>query len=124
MTQNTQTRNAYASAGRWPRPLKLSLASAATAVIMLVSPPALAADEVKPAAQEAATPTWQSVLTLQLNDEYNCILDKVLFDRDIEVGGHISKEGRARCLDGREFDFSRPSTHETFEIHLCLPTVC
>jgi hypothetical protein len=123
MTQNTQNRNAYASAGRWSHRLKLSLAATATAVT-LASPPVLAVDEIKPAAQEVATPTWQSVLTLQLNDEYNCILDKVLFDRDVEVGGHISKEGRARCLDGREFDFSRPSTHETFEIHLCLPTVC
>ncbi len=77
------------------------------------------AEEAKP-----GTPTWQSVLALQLKDEYRCVLDKVLFDRDIEAGGKVSKEGRARCLDGREFDFSRPSTHEKFDIRLCLPTVC
>lgn len=77
------------------------------------------AEEAKP-----GTPTWQSVLALQLNDEYRCVLDKILFDRDIEAGGKVSKEGRARCLDGREFDFSRPSTHEKFDIRLCLPTVC
>ncbi len=127
MTQNPQTRNAYASAGRWPRRLKLILAATATAVMLILlagTPPLPAADETESAAQEAATPTWQSVLTLQLKDEYNCILDKVLFDRDVDVGEHTSKEGRARCLDGREFDFSRPSTHESFEIHLCLPTVC
>ncbi len=70
------------------------------------------------------TPTWQSVLALQLKDEYRCDLDKVLFDRDVEAGGKVAKEGRARCLDGREFDFSRPSTHEKFNIHLCQPTVC
>ncbi len=72
----------------------------------------------------ASTPTWQGVLALQLKDEYRCDLDKVLFDRDLDAGGRSSKEGRIRCLDGREFDFSRPSTHEKFDLHLCQPTVC
>lgn len=76
-------------------------------------------EETKPSA-----PTWQGVLTLQLKDEHRCDLDKVLFDRDVEAGGRVSKEGRVRCLDGREFDFSRPSTHETFDIRLCQPSVC
>lgn len=69
-------------------------------------------------------PTWQSVLALQLKDEHRCDLDKVLFDRDVEVGDRIAKEGRARCLDGREYDFSRSSAHESFDIRLCQPTVC
>lgn len=80
---------------------------------------AVRAEDAKP-----ETPTWQSVLALQLRDEYRCDMDKVLFDRDVDVAGRVSKEGRARCLDGREFDFSRPSTHEKFDIRLCMPTVC
>ncbi|MGD9669649.1 MAG: hypothetical protein AB7U75_11405 [Hyphomicrobiaceae bacterium] len=73
---------------------------------------------------KADSPTWQGVLSVQLKDEYRCDLDKVLFEHDVEAGGRVSKEGRVRCLDGREFDFSRPSTHEKFDIRLCQPTVC
>ena len=72
----------------------------------------------------STAPTWQGVLALQLKDGHRCDFDKVLFDRDIDVGGRTTKEGRVRCLDGREFDFSRPSTHEKFDIRLCQPTVC
>lgn len=72
----------------------------------------------------AAPPPWHSILALQLKTEYRCDFDKVLFDRDIEVGGRVSKEGRARCLDGREFDFTRDAAHEKFVLKLCLPTVC
>lgn len=69
-------------------------------------------------------PAWQAILALQLKDQYRCDLDKVLFDRDVEVGSRKSKEGRARCVDGREFDFSRDGTHEKFTLQLCSPTVC
>lgn len=87
--------------------------------LLVLAPVGAQGEEAKPSA-----PTWQSVLSLQLKDEYRCDLDKVLFDRDVDVGGRTSKEGRVRCLDGREFDFSRASTHEKFVIHLCQPAVC
>ena len=92
------------------------LAFAATAVP--ASNPAGAEDKA------AAAPTWQGVLSLQLKDDYRCDLEKIVFERDIEVGGNVSKEGRVHCLDGREFDFTRPSEHEKFTIRLCQPTVC
>ncbi|MCB1527515.1 MAG: hypothetical protein KDJ45_07430 [Hyphomicrobiaceae bacterium] len=76
------------------------------------------------AAEQQAIPGWQSILGLQLKTEFNCDFDKVLFDREVEVAGKMSLEGRARCLDGREFDFSRAAEHEKFDVRLCTPTVC
>lgn len=96
-----------------------ALAASAVALVAVAAGPAVHAQDAKP-----ETPTWQNVLALQLRDEYRCDMDKVLFDRDVDVGGRTSKEGRARCLDGREFDFSRPSEHEKFQVRLCQPTVC
>lgn len=77
------------------------------------------------AAEEKATvPQWQSILALQLRDTHKCDLDKVLFSRDVRVGDEVSTEGRARCLDGREYDFTRDRAHEKFTLRLCQPTVC
>lgn len=89
-------------------------------LLALASPSATAADDVS----KASPPAWHAILALQLKDEYRCDLDKVLFDRDVEAGTRKSKEGRARCIDGREFDFSRDGTHEKFTLRLCSPTVC
>lgn len=97
---------------------------AAGLVSALLLMPVVATPRAHGQEAKSGVPTWQSVLTLQLKDEQRCDLDKVLFEHDVEAGGRVSKEGRVRCLDGREFDFSRPSTHEKFDIHLCQPTVC
>lgn len=70
------------------------------------------------------TPQWQSILALQLRDSHRCELDKVLFVHDVPAGSSVATEGRARCLDGREFDFSRDREHEKFTLRLCQPTVC
>ncbi len=76
-------------------------------------------------AQESkAVPTWQSILALQLSSMQKCDLDKVLFFHEVPVGDSVSTEGRARCLDGREYDFSRDRSHEKFTLRLCQPTVC
>ncbi len=32
--------------------------------------------------------------------------------------------GKARCYDGREFDFSQKKSHLKFDIKVCEPTVC
>ncbi|HRY06302.1 MAG TPA: hypothetical protein P5114_04215 [Hyphomicrobiaceae bacterium] len=106
---------------------RTSPASLAGSLFVILAGPVILAGGIADARGEEAkdsAPTWQSVLTLQLKDQHRCDLDKVLFERDVEVGASVSKEGRVRCLDGREFDFSRPSTHETFDIRLCQPTVC
>lgn len=85
---------------------------------MLALPQARAAEPEKPA------PEWQGVLALQLKSEYHCDLDKILFHREVPVGDQMSTEGRIRCLDAREVDFTRNSRHEKFTLRLCQPTVC
>lgn len=87
-------------------------------VVLLALPQTHAAEPEKPA------PEWQGVLALQLKNEYHCDLDKILFHREVPVGDQISTEGRARCLDAREVDFTRNSKHEKFTLRLCQPTVC
>ncbi|MFV0367036.1 MAG: hypothetical protein ACK5KM_01125 [Hyphomicrobiaceae bacterium] len=93
------------------------MGAVAIALLLCLAPLAHAADE-------KAMPGWQSILSLQLKKNYNCDFDKVLFDREIETAGKKSLEGRARCLDGREFDFSRAAEHKKFDLRLCAPTVC
>ena len=67
---------------------------------------------------------WLPVLKQVLAAERKCDLGELLWARDVPVGGSVALEGRVRCLDGREFDFSRPRPHMRFEVRLCLPTVC
>lgn len=102
------------SRARWRRASALAVCIWATAA---TSVGALA--EEKP-----ATPQWQSILAIQLRDSHKCELEKILFSRDVKVGEQTSTEGRARCLDGREYDFSRGREHEKFTLRLCQPTVC
>jgi len=75
-------------------------------------------------AGEEENPAWKSILSLQLKDTYNCVLDEIEFVREVPVAGKLSTEGRVRCIDRREFDFSRSSPHEKFTLRICQPTVC
>lgn len=75
------------------------------------------------AAQDAVQP-WEVLLKLQLKQAYNCDLATILYVREVPVGNETSTEGRIRCLDEREFEFSRTRPHEKFTIHLCQPAVC
>ena len=83
------------------------------AVAVLGSWPAVAEDEA-----------WRALLRLQLRDTFNCQLTEILYHRNVPVGGKVGLEGRVRCLDQREYDFSRPSDHAKFDIRLCQPAVC
>ncbi len=105
--------------GRARAALRPALASALAA--LLVSGGAIA-QETKP--ESKPVPAWQSILALQLSSAHKCDLDKVLFFHEVPVGETVSTEGRARCLDGREYDFSRDRAHEKFTLRLCQPTVC
>jgi hypothetical protein len=67
---------------------------------------------------------WEVVLAAQLESERGCKLAKVLDARDFELGGKQGKSGKIECLDGRQFDFTRPSQQVKFEIRQCEPTVC
>lgn len=95
------------------------MALAALAAIVLAMPIASAEE-----AKKDEAPAWLNILALQLKSEYNCDLDEVLFDRNLDLAGKTSKEGKARCIDRREFDFSRDATHEKFTLKLCQPVVC
>lgn len=75
------------------------------------------------AAEEPAD-QWQVLLQLQLKESYHCDLDTILYVREVPVGNQTSTEGRIRCIDEREFEFSRMRPHEKFTIHLCQPAVC
>lgn len=71
-----------------------------------------------------AEQAWESILRLQLQDERRCQLRAIVSLRDLEIGGLGGLEGRIRCADGREFDFSRQKAHQKFELRLCQPAVC
>lgn len=77
-----------------------------------------------PAVAETESPVWRITLGQQLLGERRCKLDKILYVRRRGVSGEAVLEGRARCGDGREFDFTRPYQHGKFKLRLCLPTVC
>ncbi len=71
------------------------------------------------------TESWQVLLRHQLLEQQRCVLDRVLFVREMPVGNIIGLEGRIRCADTREFDFKRDDANEKFTIRLCEPvSVC
>lgn len=67
---------------------------------------------------------WHTVLRLQLRQSHNCQLDEVLYVRELPLGQDVGLEGRVRCLEGREYDFTRQRQHQKFDIRLCQPAVC
>lgn len=71
-----------------------------------------------------ATESWQVLLSHQLQTQQRCVLDRILFVREVPVGNIVGLEGRIRCADTREFDFKRDNANEKFTIRLCEPTVC
>lgn len=68
--------------------------------------------------------TWMPALRHVLVHEQKCDLGEVLWSREVPVGKTTAFEGRARCLDGREFDFTQRRPHMKFDVRLCQPTVC
>lgn len=68
--------------------------------------------------------TWEIVLRQQLNDEKQCQLNFMTNIRKFELAGNQIIEGRIHCVDGRQYDFTRPKVHQKFEIRVCMPTVC
>jgi hypothetical protein len=67
---------------------------------------------------------WRILLTQQLKQEKSCDLSEVLIFDERKKGDDIVIEGKVSCVDGRQYDFSRPRQHQKFEIKLCEPTVC
>ncbi|MGD9785365.1 MAG: hypothetical protein AB7U49_11830 [Hyphomicrobiaceae bacterium] len=96
---------------------RIALATAACACLLPATAPHAQGTSEDPS-------QWQSVLALQMQEKFNCQFEKVLFVREFELAGKTKMEGRARCVDRREVDFSRNSPHEKFDVRLCEPTVC
>ena len=76
------------------------------------------------AMEPQAVPEWLPMLKLQLKETNGCDLTEVLHWRDLKVGDGVGTEGRARCIDGREYDFTRGREHQKFTLRLCQPAVC
>ncbi len=72
----------------------------------------------------SAADVWEQVLGLQLQDEQKCTLSGTLFLREIPKADGVLRSGRARCFDGRQFDFSQSKPDSKFEIRACEPTAC
>jgi hypothetical protein len=67
---------------------------------------------------------WRTLLRQQLLSQYDCKLDRFVFEREVPVGKDNSREGRIQCADGREIDYAQPNILLRFELRLCSPTVC
>lgn len=94
----------------------LALVGACAVVALAIAPVAACAEE--PAS------SWMTLLKLQLRDGYNCAFESFLNWRHVPLGSGVGTEGRVRCLDRREYEFSRAREHEKFVIRLCQPSVC
>jgi hypothetical protein len=71
----------------------------------------------------AAEP-WEQVLGQQLDLEQKCILTSTYNVQEWSLGNEMVISGKARCHDGREFEFSQKKNHLKFDIKACEPTVC
>ncbi|PPD27247.1 MAG: hypothetical protein CTY20_13100 [Hyphomicrobium sp.] len=78
------------------------------------------------AGPKEATPEtpWTPILRQSLVSEKNCALTEILYFRELKLGDDLALEGRVRCVDGREFEFTRPRPHVKFSFALCQPAVC
>lgn len=75
-------------------------------------------------APAGADETWLTPLRLQVKTEQSCDLAAVVSQREFKVGDEVKIEGRLRCADGREYDFSRERPHLKFQVRLCQPSYC
>lgn len=71
-----------------------------------------------------ADEAWEKLLRIQLEEAHKCVLSGTVFVREMPSGEGITYSGRAKCFDGRDFDFSQSKPHMKFDIKSCDPTVC
>jgi hypothetical protein len=76
------------------------------------------------AATAGAKAPWEHVLSQQLDLEQKCVLTSTYNVQEWQLGNEMVLSGKARCFDGREFDFSQKKNHLKFEIKACEPTIC
>jgi hypothetical protein len=99
----------------------------ATVVLMIgvisAAPPPVYGEE-KPDIQPPADSRWRTVLKDQVKSAKNCDLAEVLTYSELKIGDEIAISGKISCIDGRQYDYSRPRPHQNFEFRLCEPSVC
>lgn len=93
----------------------------ARAVFTIAVTALMLANAGRTASDEAS---WMPALRHVLAHEQKCKLSEVLWTREVPVGTAKALEGRARCLDGREFDFMQRRPHMKLDVRLCQPTIC
>lgn len=97
-------------------------------VMLLLSLLALAPlpvmSEEKPDIQPPADARWRTVLKDQVKAAKNCDLAEVLTYSELKIGEEIAISGKISCVDGRQYDYTRPRPHQNFEFRLCEPSVC
>jgi hypothetical protein len=84
---------------------------------------ALAATGMAAAGAHAAEP-WEQVLAQQLDLEQKCVMTGTYNVQEWPLGSEMVLSGKARCYDGREFNFSQKKNHLKFDIKACEPTIC
>lgn len=91
-------------------------------VLSLASLPVRGEDQ--PDIQPPADARWRIVLKDQVKTAKNCDLSEVLTYSELKIGDEIAISGKISCVDGRQYDYSRPRPHQNFEFRLCEPSVC
>lgn len=77
-----------------------------------------------PAPKAVTEEPWMPLVRLQVKDANGCDVAHLVFSREVPLGNAVSIEGRLRCVDGREYDFTRARPHLKFDFRLCQPTIC
>lgn len=98
--------------------------TALLALMSLSAVPFLAIGEEKPDIQPPADSRWRVVLKDQVKADKNCDLAEVLTYSELRIGDDVAISGKISCIDGREYDYSRPRPHQKFDFRLCEPSVC
>jgi hypothetical protein len=91
--------------------------------LLAIAPPPVMSEE-KPDIQPPADARWRTVLKDQVKAAKNCDLAEVLTYSELKIGDGIAISGKISCIDGRQYDYSRPRPHQNFEFRLCEPSVC
>lgn len=86
--------------------------------------PIAVAQEENQDIQPPADARWRVVLKEQVKTDKNCDLADVLTYSELKIGDEIAISGKISCVDGRQYDYSRPRPHQKFEFRLCEPSVC
>jgi len=94
------------------------------AFALLAALPFAASGEDNPDIQPPADTRWRILIRDQLKSEKNCDLADVLTYSELKIGDEIGISGKISCVDGRQYDYSRPRPHQKFEFRLCEPSIC